>query len=426
MSGSARALPLRAAPAFLGLALAAGAAAALEPEALFSKVSGSVWAVRTFDAQERPLRAGSAVVIAAGRLVTNCHVLAKASSFVIKQDNVTYGATLEFPDPARDLCQIKVANFTAPPVVLAPAGRARVGQRVYAIGNPRGLENTLSEGILSGLRGGGGGAGEPEARLLQTTAAISPGSSGGGLFDSEGRLLGITSFGARDGGSLNFAMPVEFLAELPARAKAMLEARAREPAGSSGRRVPGVEVPLNEPLRPGDALEYVRIDKLTGNRTPVIYRLDKVDGDELSFNMGGRVEKAGGEVVSVASPAGGMFDTSSPPGGWVRKGVQPGMRWHLDYIASSGDRLRHELDATVGGERPFRVGGVELNVLRVAYEGWIYAPSYGTSPSLVGTRFVGSALYSPELGRIVRFEGEHRRGNSSATNEALELVRIQR
>ncbi|SEL99747.1 Trypsin-like peptidase domain-containing protein [Variovorax sp. YR750] len=418
-----RAWPLRAASAFLGLALAAGTAAALEPDALFNKVSGSVWSVRTFDAQERPLRAGSAVVIAPGRLVTNCHVLAKASSFVVKQDNVTFGATLEFPDPARDLCQIKVANFTAPPVVLAPAGSARVGQRVYAIGNPRGLENTLSEGLLSGLRGGGGG--ESEARLLQTTAAISPGSSGGGLFDSEGRLLGITSFAARDGGSLNFAMPVEFLAELPMRAKAMLEARAREPGGSSVRRVPGVEVPLNEPLRPGDALEYVRIDKLTGNRSPVVYRLDKVNGDELSFNMGGRIEKAGGEVVSVTSPAGGMFDTSSPPGGWARKGMQPGMRWHLDYIAASGDRLRHELDVTVGGERPFRVGGVELNVLRIGYEGWIYA-SYGTGASLVGTRFVGSALYSPELGRIVRFEGEHRRGNSSATNEALELVRIQR
>ena len=142
MSGPVKAVPLRAASAFLGLALAAGAAAALEPEVLFSKVSGSVWAVRTFDAQERPLRADSAVVIAPGRLVTNCHVLAKASSFVIKQDNVTYGATLEFPDPARDLCQIKVANFTAPPVALAPAGSARVGQRVYAIGNPRGLENT--------------------------------------------------------------------------------------------------------------------------------------------------------------------------------------------------------------------------------------------------------------------------------------------
>jgi hypothetical protein len=141
----------------------AGAAFALEPDVLFRKVAGSVWAVRTFDAQERPLRAGSAVVIAPGRLVTNCHVLAKASGFVVKQDNVTYGATLEFPDPARDLCQIKVSNFNAAPVVLAPAGSARVGQRVYAVGNPRGLENTLSEGILSGLRGGEGIGGSAAA-----------------------------------------------------------------------------------------------------------------------------------------------------------------------------------------------------------------------------------------------------------------------
>lgn len=419
---------LRTSLAFLGAAMAAGGAAALEPEALFNKVSASVWSVRTFDAQERPLRAGSAVVIAPGRLVTNCHVLAKASSFVIKQDNVTYGATLEYPDPGRDLCQIKVANFTAPPVVLAPAGSARVGQRVYAIGNPRGLENTLSEGILSGLRGGGNGAagGESEARLLQTTAAISAGSSGGGLFDSEGRLLGITSFAARDGGSLNFAMPVEFLVELPARAKAMLEARAREPAGVRRATGAGGEgVTLTEPLRPGDALEYVRIDKLTGNRSPVIYRLDRVNGDEMSFNMGGRIEKADGQVVSVTAPAGGLFDTASPPGGWTRKDMQPGMRWHLDYVATSGDRLRHELDVSVGGERPFQLGGVELSVLRIAFEGWIYA-SYGTGASLVGTPFKASALYSPELKRIVRFEGEHRRGNTSSANESLELVRIQR
>lgn len=412
---------LRASLAFLCAAVAAGSAVALEPDVLFSKVSTSVWSVRTFDAQERPLRAGSAVVIAPGRLVTNCHVLAKASSFVIKQDNVTYGATLEYPDPGRDLCQIKVANFTAPPVALAPAGSARVGQRVYAIGNPRGFENTLSEGILSGLRGG-----DSEARLLQTTAAISPGSSGGGLFDSEGRLLGITSFAARDGGSLNFAMPVEFLAELPARAKAMLEARAREPAGARRFASAGGDgVALSEPLRPGDALEYVRIDKLTGNRSPVIYRLDRVSGDELSFNMGGRIEKADGQVVAITLPTGGLFDTSSPPGGWVRKDAQPGMRWHLDYVAASGDKLRHELDASVGSERPFRVGGVELSVLRVRFEGWIYA-SYGTGASLVGTPFNASVLYSPELGRIVKFEGEHRRGNSSSANETLELVRIQR
>ncbi|AVQ83536.1 MULTISPECIES: S1C family serine protease [unclassified Variovorax] len=426
MSGPVKAVPLRTASAFLGLALAAGAAAALEPEVLFSKVSGSVWAVRTFDAQERPLRAGSAVVIAPGRLVTNCHVLAKASSFVIKQDNVTYGATLEFPDPARDLCQIKVANFTAPPVALAPAGSARVGQRVYAIGNPRGLENTLSEGILSGLRGGtgGGGAGEPEARLLQTTAAISPGSSGGGLFDSEGRLLGITTFAARDGGSLNFAMPVEFLAELPVRAKAMLEARASEPAGSA-RRGAGSSVALNEPLRAGDALEYVRTDKLTGTRATVIYRVDRINGDEIVFNGGGKVEKTDGQVVSVTSPAGGLFDSSSPPGGWARNNLLPGMRWQANY-ASAGENQRYELVATVGGERSVRVDGVELQVLSIGYEGWIYASSMSAPLASGSVRFSGAALYSPELRRVVRFEAAYQRGIVSGGNEVLELVRIQR
>jgi large subunit ribosomal protein L13 len=125
--------------------------------------------------------------------------------------------------------------------------------------------------FLSGLRGG-----EGEARLLQTTAAISPGSSGGGLFDDEGRLLGLTSFAARDGGNLNFAVPAEFLAELPARAKAALEARAREPAGNDRRAANvggaggvggGV---LTQPLRAGDA------DKLTSARSTVVYRVDRV------------------------------------------------------------------------------------------------------------------------------------------------------
>ena len=412
---------LRAALVFVAASAAAGAASALEPDVLFRKVAGSVWAIRTFDAQERPLRAGSAVVIAPGRLVTNCHVLAKASGFVVKQDNVTYGATLEFPDPARDLCQIRVANFNAAPVALAPAGSARVGQRVYAIGNPRGLENTLSEGILSGLRGGDG-----EARLLQTTAAISAGSSGGGLFDDEGRLLGITSFAARDGGNLNFAVPAEFLSELPARAQAALEARAREPAGNERRATSaGTASALTEPLRAGDALEYLRTDKLTGGRSTVIYRVDRVVGDEVTFNGGGKVEQLDGQVGSVTSPAGGLFDLASPPGGWARANLLPGMRWQADYTPAFGERQRHELIATVGQAQSMRVDGIELEVLRIGYEGWIYASSASAPLFGATSRFQAAAWYSPELHRVVRFEGSYQRGMSS-TNESLELVRVLR
>ena len=402
--------------------LCAGSALALEPDVLFAKVSPGVWTVRTFDAQERQLRAGSAVVVGPGRLVTSCHVLAKASSFVIRQDNVTFGATLEYPDIERDLCQIKVANFRAAALPIAPPRSARVGQKVYAKGSPRGTENTHSERIQSGLRGGEDGEGG-EGRLLQTTAAIASGSSGGGLFDSDGRLLGITTYGAREAGNLGFAVPADFLAEIPDRAQAALARRPRGEDGTPSKaavaRGPG------DPLRPGDALEYVRIDRLTGNRSPVVYRLDRIAGDELVFNMGGRVEKADGRVVSVNSPAGGYFDSSSPPGGWGRKDIRPGMRWHLDYVATTGDKWRHELNATVIGERSMRVDGMDLKVAQIVYTGWIYA-SYGTGASPVGTRFDATAWYAGDLGRIVRFEAEHRRGNASSSNESMEFVRVLR
>ncbi|MFP5464469.1 MAG: trypsin-like peptidase domain-containing protein, partial [Gammaproteobacteria bacterium] len=73
-------------------------------------------------------------------------------------------------------------------------------ERVYSIGSPGGLENTLGEGIISGLRG---------KRLIQTSAPISHGSSGGGLFDAAGYLIGITTFNMVDAQNLNFAVSAE-------------------------------------------------------------------------------------------------------------------------------------------------------------------------------------------------------------------------
>ena len=87
----------------------------------------------------------------------------------------------------------------------------RVGARVYAIGAPRGLELTISEGIVSSVREHMG------SRFIQTTAAISAGSSGGGLFDSQARLVAITSFLMKDAQSLNFAYPAFYIRDLPAR-----------------------------------------------------------------------------------------------------------------------------------------------------------------------------------------------------------------
>ncbi len=87
----------------------------------------------------------------------------------------------------------------------------KVGQRVYSVGAPKGLELSLGEGLISQLRGG------EEFDFIQTTAPVSHGSSGGGLFDKEGRLIGITTFILADGQSLNFAIPADWIFELAPR-----------------------------------------------------------------------------------------------------------------------------------------------------------------------------------------------------------------
>jgi hypothetical protein len=204
--------------------LFAAGAQALEPDKVFEKVSPSVWAVRALDATERPVSQGSAVVVGPGRLITTCSVLRQGRSIQIRQDNMMYAATLEFPDTERDLCQLSVRNFNAPAVSIAPAGSLKVGQRAFAIGSPRGLELSMSDGILSSLR-----AGDDTAPLIQTSATISPGTIGGGLFDTEGRLIGITTSKRRDGQALNFAIPAEWVTEVPVRGQTALD-RRRETA----------------------------------------------------------------------------------------------------------------------------------------------------------------------------------------------------
>jgi hypothetical protein len=164
---------------------------------------------------------GSGVVVAAERVVTNCHVLSKMRSVAVKSAEKRLPATLEYPAVELDLCQLKVPGLEAPVVRLAPPGGAKVGQRVYALGNPRSLELTLSDGLVSGLREVRG------RRYIQTSASITHGSSGGGLFDSDGRLVAITTAGVAEG-NLNFAVSAEYIPELAERGRAAL-ARLRNP-----------------------------------------------------------------------------------------------------------------------------------------------------------------------------------------------------
>ena len=193
--------------------------------AVFQTVGKSVVSVHVFEGTpgtRKRVSLGSAVAIAPGRVVTNCHVIASGLSaetsarelaieVKVAGQRAGHKARLTNADPARDLCVLEVAGLDAPVAVQGSTRGLKVGQPVYAVGSPHGLELTLSGGLISSLR-----RTESEP-IIQTDAAVSGGSSGGGLFDGNGRLIGITTFGVRGGQNLNFALPVEWIRDASVR-----------------------------------------------------------------------------------------------------------------------------------------------------------------------------------------------------------------
>lgn len=186
------------------------AAQGKNPEQIFQEVSRSIVTIQTFDRDDKVVSLGSGVVTAADTVVTNCHVLDGGANYTVYSGKTVLKGELRAADAERDLCELQVANLRAPKIALY-TGRLRVGQRVYAVGAPEGLELTISEGLVSSIREMEG------AHYIQTSAPISSGSSGGGLFDTEGRLVGLTAFIITEGQNLNFALPASWITELAAR-----------------------------------------------------------------------------------------------------------------------------------------------------------------------------------------------------------------
>jgi tetratricopeptide (TPR) repeat protein len=151
---------------------------------------------------------GSGVLVSAdGTVLTAEHLFEDGEEFTV---TLPSGETMPvkrflYRDAALDLAALEVVGQKLPFVTLGNPEQVEIGEAVVAIGNPGGLENTVSLGIISGKRE----LTEDKFRF-QTTAPISPGSSGGGLFDERGRLLGITVSFMTGGQNLNFAVPVHY------------------------------------------------------------------------------------------------------------------------------------------------------------------------------------------------------------------------
>lgn len=177
---------------------------------VFDRVHASVVTIETRDERGEPESFGSGVVIAPGQVVTNCHVVEDATIIQAIQRGKSAQASLLRRDTARDLCLLNVPGLQASPAMLRSRSELRVGEAVYAVGNPLGLELSVSAGLVSALPA----AGEPH---IYTNAPLSPGSSGGGLFDTDGRLIGITTSVFHLGQNFNLALPADWVRELPQR-----------------------------------------------------------------------------------------------------------------------------------------------------------------------------------------------------------------
>lgn len=169
----------------------------LKAQAVFEKVSGAVFLVKA----EKNL--GSAVAISERELLTNCHVLGSSSTAILERDGRRSVANVTSRHPIDDRCVLTSDTPMAKWVLVRPFSDIKVGERAFSIGAPQGFELTIAEGIVSAKRIIDGD------RLLQTSAPISRGSSGGGLFDAQGHLLGITTWMRKDAQNLNFAIAAE-------------------------------------------------------------------------------------------------------------------------------------------------------------------------------------------------------------------------
>lgn len=178
----------------------------LSAREVFELASPSVFVIEALDGDGSVKALGSGVAVDSTDVITNNHVVEAATTVRLRHGDKRWAGSVAEADAKHDFCRINAPTLAARPAVISSVSRLRVGDRVYAIGAPEGLELTLSEGLVSGLRSGDSGE-----SLIQTSAPISHGSSGGGLFNDKAELIGITTFYVKDGQNLNFAIPSDWI-----------------------------------------------------------------------------------------------------------------------------------------------------------------------------------------------------------------------
>ncbi len=177
---------------------------------MFSRWGGSVGRVHVYSAGGSLAGTGSAVAIGTSTIITNCHVLVGGVRAELQIGGQRMATQLQVADQELDLCRMQVSG-TLRPVPIGSVSDVHNNVPVFAIGAPGGGPVIITEGVVTTLHGIRAG------NVIQTTAAVSPGSSGGGLFTTNGKLVGIVTFQQRGLEQRNYAIPVDWLNRMETR-----------------------------------------------------------------------------------------------------------------------------------------------------------------------------------------------------------------
>jgi S1-C subfamily serine protease len=235
--------------------------------------SKAVVLLEPLDERGRPMGQGSGFIVSpSGAIVTNLHVVQGATTVRVRlPGGDTYQTSdLVDIDPLKDIAVIKVRGFQLPVVKLGDSDRSTIGESIVAISSPEGLTNSLSTGVISGIRR------LETHRVFQITAPISEGSSGGALFNSEGQVIGITTYILRSGQNINFALPINYVRGMISdRVTSTLAAIPAQAAASTAPVQPGTESertssPLDSDINPAARRKFGRTAD-----TPMFVRSDE-------------------------------------------------------------------------------------------------------------------------------------------------------
>jgi S1-C subfamily serine protease len=277
-----------------------------------------------------------------GHILTNYHVVEGAQEIrVTLHDGESFDAGLVGYDPPNDIAIIKInaAAETLSPIVLGDSSRLRVGQSVYAIGNPFGLERTMTTGIISSLnrslptRGG-----RTMKSIIQIDAALNRGNSGGPLIDSRGRLIGMNTAIASSTGEntgVGFAIPVDTIKRVAA--QLIADGKVIRPEAGISRVFQSEDGLVIATLVPGGPAEQAglrgfRIVRETQRRGPFSYEQRKIDRSAAD-----KIVAVDGEKISTADEFLSLIERHRPGERAVLTIVREGQVLDVGVVLGSGE-----------------------------------------------------------------------------------------